>query len=85
MEFFILFLACTAVSSLEACLMNCYCNQYMAECYLNTCGDDLSTEYDVLRIHGKLCEQHRYILTHIVQSSENILYDDTCGDIQNCQ
>ena len=54
MEFFILFLACTAVSSLEACLMNCYCDQYTAEC-----SDDLSTEYDVLRIHGKLCEQHR--------------------------
>ena len=85
MEFFILFLAFTAVTALDDCYMNCYCDEYMSECYLKSCSDEIASDYDVIKIHGNLCQEHRYILTHITESSEVILFDDVCEQIPKCQ
>ena len=48
--------------------MNCYCDDYSVECTLNSCADELEMDYDLIKISGKLCETHKYVLTHIVDN-----------------
>ena len=55
------------------------------QCYLKSCSDEIASDYDVIKIHGNLCQEHRYILTHITESSEVILFDDVCEQISKCQ
>ena len=70
----------------EDCFINCYCEEYRAECTLMTCVDDINTENkEEIVIHGKLCQSHRYTLTHIPQDIHIILKEDICGDLPNCQ
>ena len=85
MDFLFFFLTFTALTAADACFMNCYCDDYSAECILNSCADDLETDYNLIKIRGKLCETHKYVLTHIVDNSEIVLKDDVCGTIPNCR
>ena len=84
MDVFVFFLTFTALTGVDACFINCYCDEYSVECTLNTCTDELETDYDLIKVSGKLCETHKYVLTHIVDSAEIILKDDVCGNIPNC-
>ena len=79
--FFYLFTSITA----EDCLINCFCEEYRVECTLFSCNDELNTEFYEIVINGRLCNNHRYTLTHIIQDTLIILKDDVCGDIPNCQ
>ena len=73
------------VSTVLSCPDNCYCDEFVAECTLETCNDEIDTEYEFLRIKGTLCETQREILSSIKDNTEVILYDDVCGDIPNCR
>ena len=84
MDFLFFFLTFTTLTATDACFMNCYCDDFSAECILNSCADDLETDYDLIKIRGKLRETHKYVLTHIVDNSEIVLKDDVCGTIPNC-
>ena len=70
----------------EDCFINCYCEEYRAECTLRTCLDDINTEnMEEIVIHGQLCPSHTYTLTHIPQHPYIILKDANCEKIPNCQ
>ena len=72
-------------SMTTSCPENCFCEDFRAECHLQTCNDQLFTEVDVLVIYGTVCENHKYILTHIQSGTLIVLKDSTCGDIPNCR
>ena len=36
------------------CLENCKCNDYLNECFINSCDGDLELNIDTIVIHGKL-------------------------------
>ena len=67
-----------------SCPENCFCELYSAECYIRDCSDQLFTEVDYLVIHGSLCENHKFILTHI-QDVQVLLKDSVCESIPNCR
>ena len=71
--------------SVMTCPNNCFCESYKAECHLTKCSDQLFTEVDTLIIYGSLCENHKYILTHIDVGTQIVLKQDLCGDIPNCR
>ena len=81
----LVFLSLFAIISVSTCPDNCFCEVYRAECHLRTCGDQLFTEVDLLVIYGELCENHRYILTHIESGTQILLKESTCDDIPNCR
>ena len=68
-----------------SCPENCFCEDFRAECYIQECTDQLFTEVDLVVIHGKLCENHKYLLTHIQSGAMIILKDENCGGIPNCR
>ena len=68
-----------------SCPENCFCDEYKAECTIENCNDEVTTEFDQLIIHGKLCENHVFILSHILDETEIILKDSDCGTIPNCR
>ena len=83
---FWLFFFFPSVITAEECFINCYCEEYRAECTLRTCVDDINTEnMEEIVIHGQLCQSHRYTLTHIPQGPYIILKDVKCEDMPNCQ
>ena len=67
------------------CPNNCFCESYKVECHLTKCSDQFFTEVDTLIIYGSLCENHKYILTHIDVGTQIVLKQDLCGDIANCR
>ena len=73
------------ISPVNTCPDNCFCEQYRAECHVNKCEDPVFTEVDFLIIYGDLCENHRYILTHIESGTQVLLKDCECLDIPNCR
>ena len=84
--FFGFFFFFPSVITAEECFINCYCEEYRAECTLRTCVDDINTEnMEEIVIHGQLCQSHRYTLTHIPQGPYIILKDAKCEDMPNCQ
>ena len=76
-------LSFSSIISVYTCPDNCFCEVYRAECHLRKCGDQIFTEVDLLVIYGELCENHRYILTHIESGTQILLKESTCGDIPN--
>ena len=81
-----LFLFFTTLTAAEDCFINCYCEEYRAECTLRTCLDDINTKnMEEIVIHGQLCQSHKYTLTHIPQGPYIILKDAKCEDMSNCQ
>ena len=84
--FLCFFLFFTTSTIAEDCFINCYCEEYRAECTLRTCLDDINTEnMEEIVIHGQLCPSHTYTLTHIPQHPYIILKDANCEEIPNCQ
>ena len=69
--------------SVMTCPNNCFCESYKAECHLTKCSDQLFTEVNTLIIYESLCENHKYILTHIDVGTQIVLKQDLCGDIPN--
>ena len=72
-------------STAISCPENCFCEEFRAECYIQECTDQLFTEVDLLVIHGQLCQNHKYVLTHIQSETMIILKDTVCGEIPNCR
>ena len=81
----LIILSFCSINSVYTCPDNCFCESYRAECHLRNCGDQLFTEVDLLVIYGELCENHRYILTHIESGTQILLKESTCDDIPNCR
>ena len=85
MLFSVVFIFFSLIISVSTCPDNCFCESYKAECHLTKCSDQLHTEVDLLVIYGELCENHVYILTHIISGTQILLKDSPCGDIPNCR
>ena len=79
----VVFILFSLILAVYTCPDNCFCETYRAECHLKKCGDQLFTEVDLLVIYGDLCDNHRYILTHIESGTQILLKESTCGDIPN--
>ena len=81
----VVFISFSLFISVHTCPDNCFCEAYRAECHLSKCSDQLHTEVDLLVIYGELCDNHRYILTHIDSGTQILLKECECGDIPNCR
>ena len=69
----------------RSCPSNCFCEDYVGECIVESCEDSLPGEnLAILQINGKLCHIHREMLKDNFLT-EIILLNDYCGDIGNCK
>ena len=68
---------------------NCFCNDGIAECYINNCNSVIVRDpaVEIIKIHGLLCSIHREELSDIFYYNIIIeLIDSTCVDMLfNCR
>ena len=86
--YFFLLLLIVSVSSIRGEICDsCLCEGGLVECFLDNCQDVIvqKENIDVLRIHGKLCQNHRNALQdYIYHNTIVVLLDDYCLTIPNC-
>ena len=87
MEFFKVFLICSIAGFCESCPFNCLCANNLAECYINSCEDELDGSSLMLVIHGKLCANHRNLLEQMYENFDLSirLEDDLCQGLSGCR
>ena len=62
----ILFLVMAVVQLVDACPVNCICEETETLCYLTNCNDEITLDYtDFLVVTGKLCSSQRNFLNSL--------------------